>query len=75
MEFSNTNQRTKRGVNSGRKLPQIELSRFFINSTFRDWFMTVLRKYNDWTQKEIQRTQLAGEEKLEFKTMAIHAHF
>ena len=37
--------------------------------------MTVLRKYNDWTQKEIQRTQLAGEEKLEFKTMAIHAHF
>ena len=34
--------------------------------------MTVLRKYNDWTQKEIQRTQLAGEEKLEFKIMSIH---
>ena len=35
--------------------------------TFRDWFMTVMRKYNDKTQKETQRTEFAGEEKTEYK--------
>ena len=36
--------------------------------------MTVVRKYNDQTHKEIQRTEFAGEEK-QHKTMTIHAHF
>ena len=29
--------------------------------------MTVMRKYNDKTQKETQRTEFAGEEKTEYK--------
>ena len=71
MEFSNTNQRTKRGVNSDRILPQIELWRFFINSTYDLW----QSMNSEINFERIQRTELAGEEKTEYKTMTIHAHF
>ena len=33
--------------------------------------MTILKKYNDQTQKEIQRIELTGEEKTDYETFCL----